>query len=58
VHVWTSVFSYVFFLFGAGLWMLGPQDEPAHTTPIRKPDFPMSRNLKPVYSRKPPVLEV
>ena len=22
VHIWTSVFSYIFFLFGAGMWML------------------------------------
>lgn len=22
VHIWTSIFSFVFFLFGAGLWML------------------------------------
>jgi hypothetical protein len=24
VHIWTSIFSYVFFLFGAGLWMASP----------------------------------
>ena len=25
VHIWTSIFSYVFFLFGAGMWMLSVQ---------------------------------
>lgn len=29
VHIWTSIFSYVFFLFGAGLWLLAPVPEPA-----------------------------
>ncbi|TDT73653.1 O-antigen ligase [Litoreibacter halocynthiae] len=24
VHIWTSIFSFVFFLFGAGLWMISP----------------------------------
>lgn len=43
VHIWTSVFSYVFFLFGAGLWMLQATDEPAPASrPLRR---------KPVFSR-------
>ena len=26
VHIWTSIFSFVWFLFGAGLWLLVPQN--------------------------------
>ncbi|PTX57936.1 hypothetical protein C8N43_2611 [Litoreibacter ponti] len=42
VHVWTSVFSFVFFLFGAGFWMLKDQSEEAQ--PETVPRFlPYSR---------------
>ncbi|MGB3313148.1 MAG: O-antigen ligase family protein [Albidovulum sp.] len=27
VHIWTSIFSFVFFLLGAGLWMVNATDE-------------------------------
>ena len=37
VHIWTSIFSYVFFLFGAGLWMLEPAIVQSKTTPSRAP---------------------
>lgn len=38
VHIWTSVFSYVFFLFGAGLWMLHPASQvTAKPPPLRAP---------------------
>ncbi|MHC0055790.1 O-antigen ligase family protein [Actibacterium sp. D379-3] len=29
VHVWSSVYSFVFFLFGAGMWFLNTPDVPA-----------------------------
>lgn len=42
VHIWTSVFSFVFFLFGAGFWMLDPL-APRRTAP--------SKRASPVYTR-------
>ncbi len=53
VHVWTSVYSYVFFLFGAGLWMLDAQDRSASVQSRRIAAPPTSRNLRPIYSRCP-----
>lgn len=52
VHVWTSVYSYVFFLFGAGLWMLEPQGAREQPPVGRKPVLPWSRNLRPTFSRR------
>ena len=49
VHVWTSVFSYVFFLFGAGLWLLDSGRQVAKTS--RSPVLPSSRGLQPTFSR-------
>lgn len=50
VHVWTSIFSFVFFLFGAGMWFLtaeakssdqrGPSDQG-----ISRPNIAYSRSL-------------
>lgn len=34
VHVWHAIFSFVFFIFGAGLWM---RDEPNHSSREPKP---------------------
>jgi len=31
VHVWTTVYSYVFFLFGAGMWLVSEAPAPART---------------------------
>lgn len=58
VHVWTSVYSYVFFLFGAGLWMIGPVADKQPARPARTPLYPQSRNLKPVFSRNAQVQSV
>ena len=35
VHVWTSIYSFVFFLFGAGLWMLNPVNKSKEARPKR-----------------------
>lgn len=41
VHIWTSIFSFIFFLFGAGMWMLAAQPSaagggaPAEAAPAR-----------------------
>ena len=40
VHIWTSIFSYAFFLFGAGMWMLaaqpnGGEEAPAEAEAVR-----------------------
>lgn len=48
VHIWTSIFSYVFFLFGAGLWMLTPQEKTQKAS--QQP-----RRQRPVYTRFPTV---
>ncbi|RLJ41431.1 O-antigen ligase [Litoreibacter meonggei] len=39
VHIWTSIYSFVFFLFGAGLWLLDPvttsgKARPKRATPL------------------------
>jgi len=33
VHVWTSVYSFVFFLMGAGMWLAGANDDATGTAP-------------------------
>ena len=33
VHIWTSIFSYAFFLFGAGMWMLAAQPNGGEAAP-------------------------
>lgn len=33
VHVWTSVYSFVFFLLGSGMWLAGASDVAASTMP-------------------------
>lgn len=35
VHVWTNIYSFVFFMFGAGIWML--KVDPAVTAPAAPP---------------------
>ena len=47
VHVWTTIYSYVFFLFGAGLWIL-----PARDISLSKSKRGvLSRNLAPRLAR-------
>jgi hypothetical protein len=45
VHIWTSIFSFVFFLFGAGLWMLNPAGTPKEAR---------SNRVAPVFTRYAP----
>ncbi len=33
VHIWTSIFSYTFFLFGAGMWMMAAQPNGGEEAP-------------------------
>lgn len=41
VHIWTTVYSYVFFLFGAGLWMIRHAPEaPGPQAPAASPAGP------------------
>ena len=35
VHIWTSIYSFVFFMFGAGLWMLNPTTTSQKARPKR-----------------------
>lgn len=37
VHIWTSIFSFVFFLFGAGLWLIEPRETPQTSVKKRVP---------------------
>lgn len=38
VHVWSTVFSFVFFVFGAGMWLLITPPQPAGASPDGAPD--------------------
>lgn len=57
VHIWTSVYSYVFFLLGAGMWMASTSDDSApETTPEAVGARPRSRFTRqagagPVHAR-------
>lgn len=57
VHIWTSIYSFVFFILGAGVWMASASDEPgsaahvaANTTAERKTIW--SRQTEPVMRRE------
>lgn len=59
VHVWTSIYSYVFFLFGAGVWMLTAEAQRADTVSETSPDTDPQTNPDPArregsYSRFAP----
>jgi hypothetical protein len=46
VHIWTAIYSYVFFLFGAGMWILAPQEAPASKTQNNPEASPLSRRVR------------
>ena len=52
VHIWTSVFSYAFFLFGAGLWMLAAQPNAGEAAPAAAAPARPSRYAR--FSREAP----
>jgi O-antigen ligase len=57
VHVWTSIYSFVFFLFGAGMWLMtatAAQDQTPNQTPGPSPDQPGPTRPGPAYSRFAP----
>jgi O-antigen ligase len=46
VHIWTNIYSFVFFMFGAGMWLIlqaakDPDDDPAVKAPVsdRRPRY-------------------
>lgn len=43
VHIWTSVFSFVWFLFGAGLWLLSPQQAQETHAPHKRATHTFTR---------------
>jgi len=47
VHVWTTVYSFVFMLFGAGVWLLS-------ATPERDPGQPSEQGVEPAFDRNVP----
>ncbi|PPB79670.1 O-antigen ligase [Albidovulum inexpectatum] len=55
VHIWTSIFSYVFFLLGAGMWMINAPE--AGLAPVQPPDAP-ERTGGPMWSRPAPELKL
>jgi hypothetical protein len=53
VFVWTSIYSFVFFFFGAGMWLIMAQPRPqAEVAPDTAPDAAAARPRSP-YSRFP-----
>lgn len=61
VHVWHTIYSFVFFMFGAGIWMLTTEPEdatkadngPAATPDKRGHAFARARAAAPVHRRAP-----
>jgi len=49
VHIWTNIFSFVFFLFGAGMWMIGTEPQTSNRT---KPETAPQPGRSP-YTRFP-----
>jgi len=49
VHVWTAVYSFVFFLFGAGQWLATPTTAPSTPAPLT-----FTRPFAPGFSRMEP----
>ena len=55
VHVWTNIYSFVFFLFGAGMWLVNAvQSAPQVPGPSADPSRGQSGGRTPVYSRFEP----
>lgn len=56
VHIWTSVYSFVFFIFGAGVWLfwVEPSDPDADGTPDTTPERTRPGNY---FTRHPPPSE-
>lgn len=50
VHVWTNIYSFVFFLFGAGMWLVSA----AQTTPQNPDQTGAPARATPAYSRFEP----
>ncbi|TNC74786.1 O-antigen ligase family protein [Rubellimicrobium roseum] len=68
VHVWTSVYSFVFFMFGAGMWLIlvepektqpaaaegrRPPSRPSAAVPSQPPSAVAHRPSQPSYTRFP-----
>ena len=52
VHIWTSIFSYAFFLFGAGMWMMAAQPNAGEPVPDEAPPPRPSRYAR--FSKEAP----
>jgi hypothetical protein len=50
VHVWTSIYSFVFFIFGAGIWL--------NTAQVSKDDMPNREDEHPVATMMPKSLSI
>jgi tetrahydromethanopterin S-methyltransferase subunit F len=59
VHIWTNVFSFTFFMFGAGVWILAAQpilatkQTVAHGHSVQPKSFRLSYSRFPVLHRRP-----
>lgn len=51
VHVWSSIYSFVFFMFGAGIWLIAA--EPATAAGPAEPDPPGHGDAPPPHPRGP-----
>ena len=48
VHIWSNIYSFVFFMFGAGLWMITTKTSPAaQSTKENTPDHRANRSDRP-----------
>ena len=54
VHIWTNVYSFVFFMLGAGMWMIRVPSDAGATPPEAPPDRPGSGEPPPSASARPP----
>ena len=55
VHIWTSVYSFVFFMLGSGLWFASAISDDSEKAPAATPSGPvLSRQSGPEHSRAAP----
>lgn len=57
VHIWTNIYSFVFFMFGAGMWMIRVPNDAGTTQPDAPSDGPPEPRPRPAstYTRFPGV---
>ncbi len=51
VHVWTAIYSFFFFLLGAGQFLNSAKKPRTQARPVQEQSYQFSRNLKPVFAK-------